>query len=427
MKSGLPSIPLPVLIVLASALSSFHCADQGLNRGEAQVAERAVHPPGVHFQLVTEGPLVEGRASTGGVSWVDFDGDGDDDLFAANGYDVSAATPAPQKNRLYRNDGSGTFSPVSGGPPVDDDGYSSGSTWGDMDNDGDPDFFVPNQQDQQNFLYRNDGGTFTRLTDSAPAMDGGHSYSAAWVDVDQDGLLDLFVANGGLSHSGPDFLYRNDGEGRFSRITEGAAVTTDGASGSAVWGDCDNDGDQDLFVANRAGNNALYRNGGDWQLTLVADSPLSNDGAPALAADWGDMDNDGDLDLYVGTMYGMANLLYRNDGAEGFTPLEEGAAVLDAGHTYGVSWADVDNDGDLDLAVVNWGAATVLYLNDGTGWLTRCAAGDLGGRSSLPAVRPGRTTTMTATWISTSVAGPTSQGPASRTGSTGTRPQQPTG
>ena len=164
MKSGLPSIPLPVLIVLASALSSFHCADQGLNRGEAQVAERAVHPPGVHFQLVTEGPLVEGRASTGGVSWVDFDGDGDDDLFAANGYDVSAATPAPQKNRLYRNDGSGTFSPVSGGPPVDDDGYSSGNTWGDYDNDGDLDLFVTNQQDQKQLrsIATRGDGAFTR-------------------------------------------------------------------------------------------------------------------------------------------------------------------------------------------------------------------------------------------------------------------------
>jgi len=367
--------------LLAVALLSIGCggADSGrteANRGSAP----APLVPAVDFRLVTTGPLVEERASTGGVSWVDFDGDGDEDVFVTNGYDVSAPTPSPQKNRLFRNDGAGQFTAVAGGPLAEDDGYSSGSTWADFDNDGDPDLFVPNQQDQENFLYRNDGDSFTRILDSDPAQDRGHSYSATWVDVDRDGRLDLFVANGGLSHSGPDFLYRNEGEGRLRRITEGAVATADMPSGSAVWGDMDNDGDPDLFVTNRAGNNALYRNDGDWQLTLMADSPICQDGAPALAADWGDMDNDGDLDLCVGTMYGMANLLYRNDGGGSFTMVEEGAAVLDAGHTYGVNWADCDNDGDLDLASVNWGAAPVIYLNDGTGRLDRCAAGDLGQR-----------------------------------------------
>jgi hypothetical protein len=374
MKKGLATV-----LILVTGLLSGACS--GTDSGQTvPPQEPAPAPAGVFFELVTSGPLVEERASTGGVSWIDYDGDGDEDVYVTNGYDVSAQSPSPQKNRLYRNDGGGLFAPVAAGSLVQDDGFSSGSTWGDFDNDGDADLFVPNQQDQENFLYRNDGGTFVRLLDSDPARDGGHSYSAAWVDLDRDGLLDLFVSNGGLSHSGPDFLYRNEGGGRFSRITAGAAVTADGASGGAVWGDYDNDGDQDLFVANRAGNNALYRNDGDWQLTLVEESPLGTDGAPALAADWGDMDNDGDLDLYVATMYGMANLLYRNDGDGRFTALEEGAAVLDAGHTYGVNWADCDNDGDLDLAVVNWGAAAVLYLNDGTGGFTRCVAGDLGRR-----------------------------------------------
>jgi predicted small lipoprotein YifL len=376
MKNGIAAFCLTVVVLALAA-----CGGSGSGPMEFSPEPAAAPPsPTARFQLVENGPLVEERASTGGVSWADFDGDGDEDIFVTNGYDVSAQTPAPQKNRLYRNDGGGVFVPVESGPLTGDDGYSSGSSWADFDNDGDLDLFVPNQQDQENFLYRNDAGSFTRILDSSPAVDQGHSYSAAWVDVDRDGLLDLFVANGGLSHSGPDFLYRNEGEGRFSRITEGAVVTTEGASGSAVWGDCDDDGDQDLFVANRAGNNALYRNDGDWQLTLIEQSPLGTDGAPALAADWGDMDNDGDLDLYVGTMYGMANLLYRNDGGGLFTVVEEGAAVLDAGHTYGAGWADADNDGDLDLAVVNWGAAPVLYLNDGKGLLTRGEVGDLGRR-----------------------------------------------
>ena len=178
----------------------------------------------VAFERLTSGPVVTDRASTGGVSLVDYDGDGDPDLFVTNGYDVSAEAPEPQLNRLYRNDG-GVFVPVTEGPLVEDQGYSSGSTWADIDNDGDLDVFVTNQQDQNNSLYLNDGnGVFTAVTEGPVVSDGGHSYSAAWVDIDNDGWVDLFVANGGMSHAQVNFLYRNLGDGNFERITDGEIV-----------------------------------------------------------------------------------------------------------------------------------------------------------------------------------------------------------
>jgi hypothetical protein len=341
------------------------------------------------FEQESGTAVVEDSASTGGVSWIDFDGDGDADLMVTNGYDVSVEEPEPQKNRLYENR-DGQLLPWTTGSLVTDDGYSSGSTWGDFDNDGLPDVFISNQRDQNNFLYRNMGdGTFERIEDQPPANDGGQSYAASWVDVDNDGWLDLFVANGGLSHQGQNFLYRNlEGQG-FERIEEGEIVTEEGTTCGVSWADFDGDGDQDVFVSDlmraNSGTGGLYRNNGDWTFSRVdADSMPLGDSMPT-AATWGDIDNDGDLDLYLASVYGMANILLRNGGTDGFERVDGCDAVLDGGHTYGANWADIDNDGDLDLVVANWGAAPVLYANDGTGLLNRADGGALGSAVEYPA------------------------------------------
>jgi hypothetical protein len=208
------------------------------------------------------------------------------------------------------------------------------------------------------------------------------SYSASWIDVDADGYLDLFVSNGGLSSVEPNFLYRNNGDGTFTRLTEGSIVSDSAASGGAVWADYDNDGDPDLFVPNRTSpgqlTNALYRNDGDWRFTRISEGPVATDTIPSIAAAWGDYDNDGDLDLYVANVYGLANRLYRNNGDGTFGSVWSGPHVLDGGHSYGANWADYDLDGNLDLLVANWGAAPVLYRNRGDGDLERASAGDLG-------------------------------------------------
>src|SRR5437773_5816887 len=125
-------------------------------------------------------------------------------------------------------------------------GFSTGCAWGDYDNDGYLDLFVPNNN-ENNFLYHNNrDGTFTKITSGRIVTDGGNSFGAAWGDYDNDGFLDLFVANVNQKN----FLYRNNGDGTFTKITSGAIVNDVGYSWGAAWGDYDNDGFLDLFVAN---------------------------------------------------------------------------------------------------------------------------------------------------------------------------------
>jgi hypothetical protein len=339
-----------------------------------------------HFERVNVEGVTTDHASTGGVSWVDYDGDGDLDLFVTNGYDVSVETPTGQPNRLYRNDGKGGLAVVTTGALATSQSISSSNTWGDYDNDGDLDVFIANQQDQNNLLFRNEGdGTFVSVEDEPQVADGGHSYAAAWVDVDGDGWLDLFVANGGMSHVGRNGLYRGTGDGHFEKITEGDLVTDEAATCGIAWGDYDNDGDTDLFLANQgftppANNNALYRNDGGWAFTRIENVPVVGDSLPSCAATWVDIDNDLDLDLHVTSMYGLANLLYLNDGRGALTRVDGSPLTLDGGHSYGANWEDYDNDGDVDLVVANWGAGPDVYVNDGRGGFERARAGDLGER-----------------------------------------------
>jgi hypothetical protein len=195
---------------------------------------------------------------------------------------------------------------------------SRGGAWGDYDNDGRPDLFLPNDSGS-NYLYRNDdGGTFTGV--GAAVFDlGFNGYAAAWGDYDNDGDLDLFVscAFSAGAQSRPSLFYRNDGNDTFTSLTSLPANDPDnqgGASSGCTWGDYDNDGWLDLFVANRAGqHDFLYHNNSDGTFTKVFGGIAVNDGANSLAAAWGDYDNDGFLDLFVGNFAGT-NLLYHNNG-----------------------------------------------------------------------------------------------------------------
>jgi hypothetical protein len=355
-------------VVLVAVLILGGCGPAEISEVESG-ADRA--GGGVRFEALAEGEVVTDRASTGGVSLIDYDGDGDVDLFVTNGYDVSAEQPVPQPNRLYRND-NGVLVAVEQGPMVEDEGFSSGSTWADFDNDGDLDCFVSNQQDQDNFLYRNEGdGNFTRITDGPVVSDGGHSYSAAWVDVDNNGLVDLFVANGGMSHAQVNFVYRNLGGGSFSRVMEGAIVSGEDASCGTAWGDYDDDGDQDVVVTNyRFGTSpVLFRNDGDFEFTAI-EGILDEEGFASSAAMWADLDNDGDLDLVVSGVFGLANRLYLNQGGGNLDRIVADAASLAGGNSYALNVLDAENDGDQDLAIANWGSAGALYINNGNGGFT---------------------------------------------------------
>jgi len=147
------------------------------------------------------------------------DGDGDEDLFVANGLVTS------QRNCLYRNEGPATgysFVRVAEGDIVDDGGGSRAASWGDCDNDGDLDLFVVNQQAVvRDLFYLNNGdGTFTKVTDGPMVYDSGLGDPATWIDFDNDGYLDVFVGN-----SGANFLYRNNGNQTFTKLGSGAIVT----------------------------------------------------------------------------------------------------------------------------------------------------------------------------------------------------------
>lgn len=325
----------------------------------------------IAFSKIYNGSIVYDGGIAAGAAWGDYNNDGFIDLFVANWYN--------QDNFLYKNNGDGTFTKITSGSPVNDKGFSSGPCWGDYDNDGDLDLFVANQRNEHNFLYRNDGnGSFAKITAGDIVTDYGSSYTSAWVDYDNDGNLDLFVANSGQYC----FLYKNNGNGTFKRIKDAAIVKEKGRFWNAAWGDYNNDGCQDLFIADSSGeNNLLYKNNGDGSFTKITEGPVVNDGGHSMGGSWGDYDNDGDLDLFVGnagtTLEGTDDFLYRNNGDGTFTKMTECPIVNSGGYTHGGVWADFDNDGDLDLFVGIWGLFDYLFVNKGDGTFEKMTDGNI--------------------------------------------------
>jgi photosystem II stability/assembly factor-like uncharacterized protein len=320
------------------------------------------------FTQITSGDIVNNEGTSFGNSWGDYDNDGDLDLFVANG----------GNNFLYANNGDGIFTKITSGAIVNDGGNSRAGTWGDYDNDGDLDLFVANGADgdaENNFLYRNNGNaTFTKITQGAIVNDGGPSISAAWGDYDNDGDLDLFVANKAANN----YLYQNNGGGTFTKITAGAVVNDVGISYGCSWVDYDDDGDLDLFVVNGDGdNNFLYRNNGNGTFAKITTSAIIfNEGGNPRGHSWGDYDNDGDLDLFVANCCGINNFLYANNGDGTFTKIIDRDVVNDGGNSHGSGWGDYDNDGDLDLFVANASSRkNALYANNGDGAFTKITTG----------------------------------------------------
>lgn len=325
---------------------------------------------------------------TAGLALFDFDGDGWIDLYLLNGAPLSDRQAAgemaddPPRNALYRNLGDWRFVEVTDHAGVGDAGYGLGVTVADFDNDGFPDLFVNNFG--PNVLYRNNGdGTFTDVTTQADVAGGDHvGAGAAFLDADGDGNLDLYVANylefafdqhltqtirGVPVYVSPkiyppaqDRLYRNQGDGTFTDITEASGI-----GGHAGWGmgmvaaDYNNDGHTDIFVANDVAENFLFLNDGTGrfeEVGLAAGVAYDLYGSPqgSMGVDCGDIDNDGWLDLYQTSYQLQHAVLYRNQGHGGFEDitLTTGAgAGTYAQVTWGVGIVDFDNDGHRDLFI----------------------------------------------------------------------------
>jgi len=228
-----------------------------------------------------------------------------------------------------------------------DDTY--GLAWGDYDGDGYLDLLAGNHLNAPS-LYRNNGdGTFTDTLDGTGIGPQGDRKDNVWVDYDNDGDLDLYITLG-LGDRGPSQLYRNDGSGNFVNVAGVAGVMEAGGRGrGAAWADYDNDGDLDLFVANAYYVNApnvFFRNNGDGTFTEVGAEVNLAEVIGSIGAAWADYDHDGDPDLYV---TGVNNRLYRNDGAV-FTDVTDAAGVQGSDGA-AAAWADYDEDGNLDLYV----------------------------------------------------------------------------
>ena len=293
------------------------------------------------------------------ASWGDYDNDGYDDLFVPIN-DLS------KPNILYHNNKDGTFSKVTTGDIVTDKGASIAGVWGDYDNDGYLDLFVANNVNSENKLYHNNGnGTFTSITNSPIVNEGIYSHAAAWADYDRDGNLDLVVSDFHPTHF--NFLFKGDGKGGFEVDTKSEVGLSASSAVGVAWGDYDNDGDQDLFIANTNGeNNQLFRNE-EGVLRKVTTGTVVTDSGYSVGGAWGDYDNDGDLDLFVtNARITEPNLFYENNGDGTFKKITNTEIVSHVSSSHGASWADYDNDGYLDLIVANdQNQANFLFRNNG--------------------------------------------------------------
>jgi len=248
--------------------------------------------------------------------------------------------------------------------PIVTDAYESGGgSWVDINNDSLLDLFVANGNlsNQNNSLYRNTGnGNFVKVTSGAIVNDGGSSIGSTWGDYDNDGFLDCFVTN---RNNFGNFLYHGNGDTVFTKITTGSVVTSMDNSNSSSWVDVDNDGDLDLYVVNFQAADFFYINSGVSGFTLSPITHSITSGTNfSIPGAWGDYNNDLYADLFIGNSGTQNDQLFTNNGNLAFTS----SSFSDGKATLGSSWGDYDNDGDLDLFVTNFlSHGNILYQNSG--------------------------------------------------------------
>ncbi len=224
---------------------------------------------------------------------------------------------------LYRNNGDGTFTDVSVSSGLDTAVNPFIITVGDYNNDGFEDLFITRLgfYAGEGQLFRNNGdGTFTDVTEEAGLKMWGPAFSASWVDYDCDGRLDLFIANniGGLfDRKLPNRLFHNNGDGTFTDVTEAAGLSTIWPTIGSAWGDYNDDGYPDLFLSNALGKSQLYRNNGNGTFTDVSAEAGINENCFGSIALWADYNNDGLLDIVQFTWSDHENVIYTMQHGEG--------------------------------------------------------------------------------------------------------------
>ena len=399
---GRPWLTLLIVIVTVAALM-----------GQAQDPQKAA-PPGeaasIRFVddtaasgLVFEhfngarGQFYFPEIAGAGGGLLDYDGDGDLDVYLANGSSLPKPDPARDPTaRLFQNDGTGTFSDATAAVRESVKGlFGKGVAVGDYDNDGDPDLYLTGFNESR--LLENQGnGSFADVTAEAVVANRGHwASSAGFFDYDRDGRLDLLVCNyvifdtntntvcegeGGMQTSAssdtrfrsychpnvyePDasILYHNNGDGTFSDVSQTSGIGKSKGNGLGVaFADFDRDGWPDVFVANDSTPDHLFRNNGDGTFTemgFLAGLAYDENGKPraGMGTDFGDYDGDGNFDLLVTNFAEEGNALFRNLGDGSFDEVTFESGILTGSYLnvgFGIGFFDADNDGDLDVFSVN--------------------------------------------------------------------------
>jgi hypothetical protein len=343
----------------------------------------------VHTSAPEKKYIVE--SMSGGVLLIDYDRDGWQDIYFTNAPTVEMALKGQRaRSMLYRNNKNGTFTDVTEKSGVGDTGFAMGGAVADYNNDGWPDIYVTCLGG--NVLYRNNGdGTFSDVSQIAKVVDGRWSAGASFGDYDGDGFLDLIVSNyvdfklndlpgfgssptckfrgidvqcgpRGLKGAG-DSLFRNNGDGTFTDVTQQMGVTDpDGYYGMGViWSDFNNRGRLDAYVANDSTPNFFYRNtfpNKFAEIGLESGTAVSGDGSEqgSMGVAVGDYLHSGRFAIFTTNFADEYNTLYRNDGNYDFTDVSMAANVAQISRPYvgwGTAFFDLDNDGWLDLLVVN--------------------------------------------------------------------------
>jgi hypothetical protein len=385
-------------------------------------------PPAVTFSSVSDRVGINFKHENGaspekylpetmgsGAVIFDYNGDGWPDVFLVNsGSFVDPKVAAAAKHRLYRNNGNGTFTDVTAESGIEPFGFGMGACSADFDNDGWPDLYITGVG--ANKLYRNNGkGGFVDVTAKAGVGGTGFwSSSCAFGDVDNDGYVDLFVTNyidftvqnnkyctgteniraychPNVYKSLPNILYHNNGDGTFTDVSKEAGIyRTDGNGLGVVFGDYDNDGLTDIYVANDSVPNFLFHNKGKGVFEEVgfwAGVAVGGEGKPlaGMGTDMGDINGDGLLDIIVTNLDRETHSLYRNLGKGLFANVTFESGVGQATLPFvgfGAAFMDYDNDSNLDLVIANgdiidnvslfrdntsYPQRKLLLQNDGTG------------------------------------------------------------
>ena len=351
---------------------------------------------GTFTDVTTQAGLNPHNGDAHGVVWGDFDSDGKLDLHISKG--STKIHNSNNFNELWHNNGNGTFTNIAASAGVTALGHRTrGSYAVDYDGDSKLDIFATSfarpSGGGTNLLFHNNGDlTFTDMAMQAGLTRPGiENRTAAWADYNGDGFLDVFITR----MSG---LFRNNGNGTFTEVTTAAGIVVSGDAQAGAWGDYDNDGDPDLYVTFGVDTGSpvqgiLYRNNGNGTFHDVTTQSGAVNIANALGATWADYDNDGFLDLYVVNSSNRANRLFHNNGDGTFTDVAStvGVEAKKGGAGTDASFIDYNNDGFLDLFVCN-GAGNktgpyLLFRNNGNrhNWLKVVLRGQQSNRGGIGA------------------------------------------